>query len=226
MFLMPFLNPFLWASPLRGHPFSMILNPCLKVCVLWRSTTHWIGGMGIIVLTIAIFTLLGIGGMQLYSAEALVLEAKTPSSNHANCQKIMADLCGDDHCRNPCLALAGMSTFDAVNHAFATVSTGGFSTKNLSIAYWNDNHAIQWIIIVFMFLAGINFSLIYYFLRGSWKKMIGDAEFKFYVLIVVVMTLVITGNVLAHPPAEGWDYPLRDALFQVLGTNNNRFCYR
>ena len=109
-----------------------------------------------------------------------------------------------------------MSTFDAVNHAFATVSSGGFSTKNLSIAYWNDNHAIQWIIIVFMFLAGINF-LIYYFLRGSWK-MIGDAEFKFYVLIVVVMTLFITGNALAHPPAEGWDYPLRDALFQVLGT--------
>ena len=68
------------------------------------------------------------------------------------------------------LRLAGMSTFDAVNHAFATVSTGGFSTKNLSIAYWNDNHAIQWIIIVFMFLAGINFSLIYYFLRGLGKN--------------------------------------------------------
>ena len=187
--------------------------------LLWRSTTHWIGGMGIIVLTIAILPLLGIGGMQLYSAEAPGIGGeKLHPRITQTAKRLWLIYVGMTIVETVALRLAGMSTFDAVNHAFATVSTGGFSTKNPSIAYWNDNHAVQWIIIVFMFLAGINFSLIYYFLRGSWKKMIGDAEFKFYALIVVVMTLVITGNVLAHPPAEGWDYPLRDALFQVLGT--------
>ena len=105
-----------------------------------------------------------------------------------------------------------------MNHAFATVSTGGFQLKTSVLPIGMTTMLSNVIIIVFMFLAGINFSLIYYFLRGSWKKMIGDAEFKFYALIVVIMTLFITGNVLAHPPAEGWDYPLRDALFQVLGT--------
>ena len=110
-----------------------------KGVLFWRSTTHWIGGMGIIVLAIAILPLLGIGGMQLFTAEA-----PGPSSDKLHpritdtAKRLWFIYLSFTLVETLLLRLAGMNFFDAINHAMSTVSTGGFSTKNASVAYWND----------------------------------------------------------------------------------------
>ena len=132
--------------------------------LFWRSLTHWIGGMGIIVLAIAILPLLGIGGMQLFAAEA-----PGPSADKLHpritdtAKRLWLIYVSYTAAETLLLKLAGMSFFDAINHFLSTLSTGGFSTKNASLAYWNNNPLIQYIVILFMFLAGTNFVLSYYF---------------------------------------------------------------
>ena len=134
-----------------------------KGVLFWRSMTHWIGGMGIIVLAVAILPLLGIGGMQLFAAEA-----PGPSADKLHpritdtAKRLWLIYVGYTIAETILLKLAGMNLFDAMNHSLATLSTGGFSTKNISVAYWNNNPMIQYIIIVFMFLAGTNFVLSYF----------------------------------------------------------------
>ena len=168
-----------------------------KGVLFWRSTTHWIGGMGIIVLAIAILPLLGIGGMQLFTAEA-----PGPSSDKLHpritdtAKRLWFIYLSFTLVETLLLWLAGMNFFDAINHAMSTVSTGGFSTKNASVAYWNDQPFIQYIIICFMFLAGINFVLSYFALTGKIKKVFQDEEFRFY------SRMVLTGFGI------GWNYTI------------------
>jgi trk system potassium uptake protein len=153
--------------------------------LFWRSLTHWIGGMGIIVLTIAILPLLGIGGMQLFAAEA-------PGPNTDKLKPRIADTAkrlwliyiSYTIAQAILLWVAGMGLFDAVNHAMSTISTGGFSTKNVSLAYWNDQPVIQYITIVFMFLAGTNFVLSYFSFKGRVQKVLHDTEFKWYFVFI------------------------------------------
>jgi trk system potassium uptake protein TrkH len=120
-----------------------------------------------------------------------------------------------------------MSFFDAINHALSTLSTGGFSTKNASVAYWNDNPAIQYIIIFFMFLAGTNFVLSYYLFKGKVGKILRDEEFKLYFTFVIVFTLIaavliyfradVSLSSIDHPMVLGEaESAFRHALFQVL----------
>ncbi|MGB1404888.1 MAG: TrkH family potassium uptake protein, partial [Flavobacteriaceae bacterium] len=194
--------------------------------LFWRSTTHWIGGMGIIVLAIAILPFLGIGGIQLFTAEAPgpggdKLHPRITDTAKRLWLIYLAYTCLE----TLFLWLAGMSFFDAINHAMSTVSTGGFSTKNSSIAFWNDQPLIQYIITFFMFLAGTNFVLSYFALTAKFKKIINDEEFKLYFGLIVVFTL-ITSTVLilkegyhiagASPFWEGAESALRSALFQVI----------
>ncbi|HET8736867.1 MAG TPA: TrkH family potassium uptake protein [Pricia sp.] len=195
--------------------------------LLWRSLTHWIGGMGIIVLAIAILPLLGIGGMQLFAAES-----PGPSSDKLHpritdtAKRLWLIYLGYTLAETLLLKLAGMTFFDALNHAMATMSTGGFSTKNLSMAYWNDRPLIQYITILFMFLGGSNFVLSYFAFKGRVQRILRDEEFKFYTLFVVVFTalavLVIYFRAEVpvseyHPqifgPAES---AFRHSLFQVI----------
>ncbi|MDX1472311.1 MAG: potassium transporter TrkG, partial [Flavobacteriaceae bacterium] len=125
-----------------------------KGVLFWRSLTHWIGGMGIIVLAIAILPLLGIGGMQLFTAEAPGPNAdKLHPRITDTAKRLWLIYFGYTAAETLLLNLAGMSLFDAINHSLSTLSTGGFSTKNASIAYWNDRPLIQYIIMLFMFLA-------------------------------------------------------------------------
>ncbi|MFT5752192.1 MAG: trk system potassium uptake protein TrkH, partial [Dokdonia sp.] len=139
-----------------------------KGILFWRSTTHWIGGMGIIVLAIAILPLLGIGGMQLFAAEA-----PGPSADKLHpritdtAKRLWLIYFGFTAMETIALKIAGMSFFDAINHAMSTLSTGGFSTKNASIAHWNDTPSIQYVIIFFMMLAGMNFVLSYFAFKGK-----------------------------------------------------------
>jgi len=135
--------------------------------------------MGIIVLAIAILPLLGIGGMQLFAAEA-----PGPSADKLHpritdtAKRLWLIYFGYTAAETLLLTVAGMSFFDAINHALCTLSTGGFSTKNASVAYWNGEPIIQYIIIFFMFLAGTNFVLSYFAFKGKVQKIIQDEEFS------------------------------------------------
>jgi trk system potassium uptake protein TrkH len=196
--------------------------------LFWRSTTHWIGGMGIIVLAIAILPLLGIGGMQLFAAEA-----PGPSGDKLHpritdtAKRLWLIYFGYTAAETLLLKLAGMSFFDAINHSMATLSTGGFSTKNASVAYWNRQPIIQYIIILFMFLAGSNFVLSYFAFKGRVQKIINDEEFKLYFKFVAVFTIIaaliiyfkadMSVSSINHPMVWGKaESAFRHSLFQVL----------
>ncbi|MGB3590919.1 MAG: potassium transporter TrkG [Nonlabens sp.] len=199
-----------------------------KGILFWRSLTHWIGGMGIIVLAVAILPLLGIGGMQLFAAEA-----PGPSADKLHpritdtAKRLWLIYVGFTAIESVLLRVAGMNWFDAINHALSTLSTGGFSTKNASVAYWNDNPAIQWIIIVFMFIAGTNFVLSYFGFKGRFSKIFADVEFKWYVSFVVGFTAIgaLLIILFADPSISTIDHPMvlgevesgiRHSAFQVL----------
>jgi trk system potassium uptake protein TrkH len=198
-----------------------------KGVLLWRSLTHWIGGMGIIVLAIAILPLLGIGGMQLFAAEA-----PGPGGDKLHpritdtAKRLWLIYVGYTILETILLNLAGMTFFDAINHSLATMSTGGFSTKNASLAYWNNQPVIQYIVIVFMFLAGSNFVLSYFALTGKVQRIIRDEEFKYYFFFIFIFTIVAAlvvyfeANVPVsdfHPMVWGEaESAFRHSLFQVL----------
>ena len=199
-----------------------------KGILFWRSLTHWIGGMGIIVLAIAILPLLGIGGMQLFAAEA-----PGPSADKLHpritdtAKRLWLIYFGYTMAETILLTVAGMSFFDAVNHAMCTLSTGGFSTKNDSLAHWNDTPIIQYIVIVFMFLAGTNFVLSYFAFKGKIQKIIKDEEFKLYFRFITIFTIVaaviiyfradISTSSISHPMVWGEaESAFRHSLFQVL----------
>ena len=196
--------------------------------LFWRSLTHWIGGMGIIVLAIAILPLLGIGGMQLFAAEA-----PGPGGDKLHpritdtAKRLWLIYFGYTAAETILLQVAGMSFFDAINHALSTLSTGGFSTKNDSVAHWNGNPTIQYIIMTFMFLAGTNFVLSYFAFKGRVQKIIKDDEFKLYFKFIIVFTIIaalviyfkadISHSKVDHPMVLGeLESSFRHALFQVL----------
>jgi len=200
-----------------------------KGILFWRSATHWIGGMGIIVLTIAILPLLGIGGMQLFMAEA-----PGPSTDKMHpritqtAKRLWLIYVSLTLTEFFLLKIAGMTWFDAINHAMATMSTGGFSTKNASMAYWNHMPIIQYIVIAFMFIAGTNFILTYFALKGRIQKVFQNEEFKYYFFGVIGFSLLITGLIyfsqdptlktsIFHPmPWGAFESAFRHATFQVV----------
>jgi len=195
----------------KGHEISNLPESLL----FWRSMTQWIGGMGIIVLTIAILPLLGIGGMELFVAEA---PGPTKDKIHPRIKETAKRLWviyfGMTFLEMILLMFSGMSFFDAINHALTTTSTGGFSTKDGSIA---DFHSptIEYIIIFFMFLAGTNFTLIYFGLKGKLKHFWKNDEFKWYLMSVIGLTLVLTPFVFNNSEG-GIAHAFRDTLFQVV----------
>lgn len=205
---------------------SSILNDiesAPKGILFWRSFTHWIGGMGIIVLTIAILPLLGIGGMQLFSAES-------PGPSTDKLHPRITETAKRLWCIYVLLTLiqaillwgAGMTLFDSINHALCTLSTGGFSTKNASVAYWNNQPLIQYIIILFMFIAGTNFVLNYFFVTGNFKKMFKNEEFKWYAGVIFVVSLITALIMyLFANPSESLPVGADNALNTWVDSNNN-----
>jgi len=199
-----------------------------KSIIFWRSMTHWLGGMGIIVLAIAILPLLGIGGMQLFSAEAPGINSdKIHPRISDTAKRLWIIYVGLTFIETILLKIAGMSFFDAINNSMSNIASGGFSSRNESIGYWNDIPSIQYIIILFMFLAGTNFVLIYFGITGKIKKIIQDTEFKWYFslissfAIIVTITLYFSVDLSAtdvhHPQVYGkFESSFRHALFQVV----------
>ncbi|MEY8847842.1 TrkH family potassium uptake protein [Psychroserpens sp. XS_ASV72] len=199
-----------------------------KGVLFWRSLTHWIGGMGIIVLAIAILPLLGIGGMQLFAAEAPGPNAdKLHPRITDTAKRLWLIYFGYTAAETILLQVAGMTFFDAINHSLCTLSTGGFSTKNASIAYWNGQPMIQYIIILFMFLAGTNFVLSYFAFKGRVQKAIKDEEFRLYFKFLMFFTIIaaliiyfradFSISSVEHPMVYGKaEASIRHALFQVI----------
>ena len=197
---------------------STILNDIESLphgILFWRSMTQWLGGMGIIVLSLAILPVFGIGGMQLFAAE---VPGPVPDKINPKIQQTAKNLWAIyilfTFTETILLWIGGMNLFDAVNHAFTTMATGGYSTKQASIAYW-DSPFIQYVIIFFMFLAGTNFTLSYSALAGKFDRVYKNEEFKYYVFFILGFTAIIFSGLLLSTQL-GFEKAFRDALFQVV----------
>lgn len=186
-----------------------------KGLLLWRSLTHWLGGMGIIVLSLAILPFLGVGGMQLYKAE---VPGPTPDKLKPRI-KDTALLLWKVYVfftvvQTVLLMFGGMDFFESVCHTFGTMATGGFSTKNSSIGHYNSAY-IDWVITIFMFIAGANFTLHYYLLRGKPMNMLRDSEFRFYGGVILAAVGFTALSVHGQNYAS-WAESIRQGAFQVV----------
>ena len=191
--------------------------------LFWRSFTHWLGGMGIIVLAIAILPYLGVGGMQLFKAE---VPGPTPERLRPRITQTAKLLwyvyLGMTGVEILLLILGGMDLFDASTHTFATLATGGFSTKNESVAYFESPY-IHYVIILFMYLAGVNFALHFRAVTGH-LDYFKDREWRFFTGLILAAALALLALNLAggsYPfTSGGVEEAFRDGLFQAtaIGT--------
>ena len=184
--------------------------------LFWRSMTQWIGGMGIVIFTIAVLPIFGVGGIQLFAAEATgpKFDKITPRID-VTAKWIWAIYIVLTITETLLLMLGGLSLFDSVCHAMSTTATGGFSTKQDSIAAFHSPY-VEYVITIFMFLSGINFSLLYLlFLKGSIKRLLGDSEVRWYVKTVLTFTIIITIGLLISSPM-GLEEAFRKSSFLVV----------
>ena len=179
-----------------------------------RCLTHWIGGMGIVTLTVALLPLLGVGGFQLIKAETTGPEKGKVTARITTTAKILWLIYfGFTAAETIALKLAGMTFTDALSHAFATLGTGGFSTRNTSIGSYNSV-AIDVIIMIFMFLAGINFSLYFYIITRKFRDITTNSEFKAY--LVIVAALIVAVSISLRKVYGSFGDILRFSSFQVV----------
>ncbi len=183
--------------------------------LFWRSMTQWLGGMGIIVLSLAVLPVFGIGGMQLFAAEVPgpVTDKLNPKISQT-AKNLWAIYVLFTLMETILLWMGGMDLFDAVNHSFTTMATGGYSTKQASVAYW-DSPYIQDVITLFMFIAGANFTLSYSALTGKFERVYKDEEFKYYLLFAIGFTAIIFSGLLITT-GLGIEHVFRNSLFQVI----------
>ena len=189
--------------------------------LLWRSMIQWLGGMGIVVLSLAILPMFG-AGMQLFAAEV-------PGITYDKLQPKITDTARRLWELYITLTIAcaillyvsGMNIFDAICHSLTTLASGGYSTKNASIAYWSSP-IIHYIIIIFMIIAGTNFSLLYGAMtRRQGKRLINDEEFKTYIYSILGLSFAIAIGLLCTRTFEGFksiELAMRDAIFQIVAT--------
>ena len=199
------------ASILRPEEYSLMSHGLL----FWRSLTQWLGGMGIIVLSLSILPILGIGGMQLFVAE---VPGPAPDKLHPRIKETAKRLWGIYFIftltEMLLLRLGGMSFFDAICHSFTTMATGGYSTNPNSISYFSSPY-IQYVIIVFMFLAGTNFTLSYLAMNFKLKQAINNEEFRFYLFFIFLFSVIVT-FILRFTSDHSIESSFRHALFQVV----------
>jgi len=185
----------------------------------YRQQLQWLGGMGIIVLAVAILPMLGIGGMQLYRAETPgpMKDNKLTPRITETAKALWYIYLGLTVSCILAYWLAGMSFFDAVGHAYSTVAIGGFSTHDASMGYFQEQPLIELVAIIFMFLAGINFALHFLAWRGSHlQPYLKDAEFKTYVTVLVVISLITTFYLHINATFDDFNHALLHGVFQVV----------
>lgn len=183
--------------------------------LFWRSMTHWLGGMGIIVLSLAILPLLGIGGMQLFQAEvAGPSKEKLHPRVTETAKRLWAIYILLTFAEVIFLLFGGMNLFDALCHSFGTLATGGFSTKNASIAHFHSPF-IEYVVCFFMFLGGTNFALHYLALHGKLKSYFQDEEFKFY-LGFILLTVGFATGYLFLANGQTFESSFRHSAFSIM----------
>lgn len=183
--------------------------------LFWRSLTQWLGGMGIIVLSLAILPLLGIGGMQLFAAE---VPGVTKDKIHPRVKETAKRLWGIyvilTAAQTLLLMVGGLNFFDAINHSFTTMATGGFSTKNASIAHYTSPF-VHYVFILFMFFAGMNFTLHYLSIHGKFNYFKENTEFKYYLGFTIFASVFIMIIHIPHVDFH-WEEGIRQSLFHVV----------
>lgn len=185
-----------------------------KGILFWRSFTHWIGGMGILVFTIALIPKLGGGSFQIFKVESPGPRPDRIVPKVSDTAKVLyTTYLAITLTQIVFLLFGGMSLFDSTLHTFGTVGTGGFGIKNDSVGAY-DSHYIHMVIGTFMILAGVNFSLYYSLFKGKWKEVIKDQELRLYIGIIITAILLITLNINQALYENIW-IAMRDAFFQV-----------
>lgn len=202
------------ASVLPAGNYPLLEN-IPRGILFWRALTHWFGGMGVLVLCVAILPFLGVGGMQLYRAEMPGPSKDRLTPRITTTAKLLWGVYALlTVMETLLLKFAGkMNWFDSLCHTFATMATGGFSTRTASVGAYNSI-IIDCIIILFMFLAGVNFSLHYYALIGKPNRYFKDPEFRFYLLFLISCGLFLTFNIWG-PVYDNFGKSLQAAFFQA-----------
>ena len=194
--------------------FGSIENKPMGI-LFWRSLSHWLGGMGIIVLSVAFLPRLGAGAMQLFRAEVPGPSAEKLLPRIKNTAKVLWLLyTALTILLVIALLLAGMNWFDAICHSMSTLGTGGFSTKDLSVASF-ANPWIEVILTIFMVAAGANFTLYYYLYKRRWSLVSEDPELKFYLVVVAVAGVLITLDLFSSGIIASLGEAVRHSFFQV-----------
>lgn len=185
-----------------------------KGILFWRSFTHWIGGMGILVFTVALLPTIGVGGFQIFKAESPGPTAERIVPRIKNTAKILyITYIAITILEIILLRIGGMSLYESTVHTFGTVGTGGFSTRNSSIGAFNSTY-IHIVISIFMLISGISFSLYYAIFKGRWKDVLKNEELKLYLGIILSSVILIALNINSQI-YHNIGISLRDAFFQV-----------
>lgn len=186
--------------------------------LFWRSMTHWIGGLGIIVISLALLPLFGYNGMQLFAAESSgPTKDKIHPKINETAKRLFAIYIILNVAETILLKFGGMNWFDAICHSLATIATGGFSTKQASIGYWNSPY-IQYVIGTFMILSGINFSLYYFAFKHKFEKIIGNEELKYYLIVLFTAIIIVFLSLIDFTTTQTFtsiEGAFRDAFFTV-----------
>lgn len=187
-----------------------------KGLLFWRSSTHWLGGLGVV-----LFMLLVLPSVSTFRMKLSKMEISTLSKDnfkfkaHQTIRVISIVYLGLTLLETGFLMLAGMNLYDAINHSFSTVSTGGFSTKNLSILYF-DSVKIEIVIMVFMVLSGIHFGLLYSVIAGRSVSLFKSPIVRFYLMSLLIGSVLVTLNIKLTGVVENWGTALRQGFFQVI----------
>ena len=186
--------------------------------LFWRSLTHWIGGLGIIVISLAILPVFSTSGTQLFAAETTgPTKDKIHPKINETAKRLFLIYVILTTSETILLRIGGMSWFDSVCQSFATIATGGFSTKQASIAYWNSPY-IQYIIILFMILSGVNFSLYYFGFKNKLQKIKENEELRYFLILLFSFSLIVTLSLIDFSKIQSFatlEQAGRDALFTV-----------
>ncbi len=167
-----------------------------RAVLFWRSLTHWLGGMGIVVLTVAVLPFLGVGGVQLMRAEAPGPTLDKVAPKITQTAKILWFIyLGLTVLETSLLMLGGMNLFDSLTHTFGTLATGGFSPRNSSVGSYNSVY-IDWIITIFMIMAGMNFGLYHKLLNGNIRDVFRNTELKVYLTVIVLAVLFVSYSLM------------------------------
>lgn len=201
---------------------STILNNIEELThgmLFWRAMTHWLGGLGIVVISMAILPILGINGTQLFMAESTGPRKDKFSPKINDTARILFIVyIVLTFSETVFLMFGGMNLFDALTHSFSTIATGGFSTKQISIAYWENSAYIQYVLAIFMMLSGVNFSMYFFGYKRKFFKIKENEELRYYIVIMIVASLIVMLSLIDFTKTINWsliERAWRDAFFTI-----------